>query len=80
MKTQLFKWGKSVAVGIPGHVAEASRFRLGNVLESAASRYGTVHIRRKKAKPSLAQLVKGITSQNRHAESDWGKPVGNECW
>ena len=29
---------------------------------------------------SLAELVAGITPENRHGETDWGAPVGNERW
>jgi antitoxin component of MazEF toxin-antitoxin module len=28
----------------------------------------------------LAELVSGITDDNRHAETDWGPPVGREVW
>jgi antitoxin MazE len=28
----------------------------------------------------LKELVSGITPQNRHAEADWGGPVGQEVW
>ena len=34
----------------------------------------------KKRKLSLAQMLKGITKENRHAEIDWGGPVGREIW
>jgi antitoxin MazE len=29
---------------------------------------------------TLQELVSGITPGNRHRETDWGKPVGNEIW
>lgn len=29
---------------------------------------------------SLDALVRKITSRNRHAETRWGKPRGNEVW
>ena len=29
---------------------------------------------------TLDQLVEGITEENRHAETDWGLPVGREAW
>ena len=80
MKTQLAKWGNSLAVRIPRNVAEAARLRQGDILEFTVSRTGTVRIRRKRSGPSLAQLIRGITPRNRHGEIDWGKPVGNETW
>jgi antitoxin MazE len=29
---------------------------------------------------ALEELVEGITSENRHRESDWGRPKGRELW
>ena len=29
---------------------------------------------------ALEELVEGITPDNRHAESDWGRPTGREGW
>ncbi|HET6522214.1 MAG TPA: hypothetical protein VFG47_20680 [Geminicoccaceae bacterium] len=29
---------------------------------------------------SLAELVAGITPENRHEETDWSKPVSGEVW
>jgi antitoxin component of MazEF toxin-antitoxin module len=29
---------------------------------------------------TLEQLVRAITEENRHSETDWGPPVGNEVW
>ena len=29
---------------------------------------------------SLNELVTGIRPKNRHSETDWGAPVGNENW
>jgi hypothetical protein len=32
------------------------------------------------AKPTLEELVARITDDNRHPETDWGEPVGEEVW
>lgn len=37
-------------------------------------------VRSAKRKYSLAELVKGITKKNRHAEIPTGPPVGGEVW
>jgi antitoxin component of MazEF toxin-antitoxin module len=29
---------------------------------------------------TLDQLVAGIIDENRHAETEWGPPVGHEVW
>ncbi len=80
MKAHLAKWGNSLAVRIPRTVAEAAKLRKGDRLELAVPRPGAVEIRSVKARPTLAQLVKGITPQNRHDEIDWGPPRGSEVW
>ena len=80
MKTQVAKWGNSMAVRIPKAVAVAAKLRPGDRLEMAVESSGTVKIRKPKHEPTLEELVQGITPENRHGEIDWGKPVGNEVW
>ncbi len=80
MKTQLAKWGNSMAVRIPKAIAEAARLRPGDHLEMAVEDSGTLRIRKKKGKQKLSQLVRGITPENLHGESDWGAPAGKELW
>jgi antitoxin MazE len=80
MRTQLAKWGNSMAVRIPKAVARAAKFRAGDEVELAVERPGAVKICRFQKEPTLEQLVSGITGENRHGEVDWGGPVGNEVW
>ncbi len=80
MKAQLRKWGNSLAVRIPKPVAEAARLRQGDRLELKVAGPGAIQIRTAKTRPTLAQLIRGITPENRHGETDWGKAVGNELW
>jgi antitoxin component of MazEF toxin-antitoxin module len=35
---------------------------------------------RKRRRYTLEQLIRGISEENRHGETDWGKPVGEEIW
>ena len=80
MKTQLAKWGNSMAVRIPKSVAEAAKLRPGDLLELAVEGLGMIKICRRRREPTLEQLVAAITVENRHAEVDWGKPLGHEVW
>ena len=41
---------------------------------------GVIIIQPAVARPSLAELVGAIRPKNRHPETDWGKPSGNEAW
>jgi antitoxin MazE len=80
MKTQLAKWGNSLAVRIPKPVAEAAKLRTGDTLHLDVEGSGAVRIRKAMHEPTLRDLVRAITAENRHAETDWGSPVGNELW
>jgi antitoxin MazE len=80
MKTQLAKWGNSLAVRIPKHVASAAKLRPGDDLEVAADGPGKVKIRKEKRRLTLRHLLSQITPDNQHSETDWGEPVGKELW
>jgi len=79
-KTQLAKWGNSVALRIPKPVADAAELRAGDELELAVDGSGSVRIRKSKKKPTLDELLRGIRAENIHSETDWGEPVGRELW
>ncbi len=78
MKTQLSKWGHSLAVRIPKAVVDRARLREGDPL-SIESRKGAILIRRER-RYRLDVLISKITAKNRHAETEWASPVGNEIW
>jgi len=80
LKSQLAKWGNSLAVRIPKAVAEAARLREGDDLEFSVEPGGGVKLRRPKRKPSLQELVRGISAENLHASIEWGEAVGKELW
>ena len=77
MKTQMVKWGNSLAVRIPKPVLEEARLKEGDSLEIEAAE-GRVELRRASKIPTLAQLVSRITPENRYAEISTGAEVGKE--
>jgi antitoxin MazE len=77
MKTQMVKWGNSLAVRIPKPVVEEARLKEGDSLEIEAAE-GRVELRRATKIPTLAQLVSRITAENRYAEVSAGAEVGKE--
>ncbi|HKM48728.1 MAG TPA: AbrB/MazE/SpoVT family DNA-binding domain-containing protein [Terriglobales bacterium] len=77
MKTQMVKWGNSLAVRIPKPVVEEARLKEGDSLEIEAAE-GRVELRRATKIPTLAQLVSQITPENRYAEISVGAEVGKE--
>lgn len=79
MRTRISKWGNSLALRLPkpfmdelglGEGAEVEiTVRDGQLVLSAAGR-----------EYALKELVDGITAENRHKETDWGRPRGREVW
>lgn len=80
MNTTVQKWGNSLALRIPSSVAKEIHVREGSPVELTVEEGRIVVKPAKKKKLSLAQLLKGITKENRHPEIDWGGPVGREIW
>jgi antitoxin MazE len=79
-RSQLAKWGNSMALRIPKPVADAAKLRAGDELELAVDGPGSVSIRKSKKKPTLEELLRGIRAENIHSETVWGEPVGRELW
>jgi len=76
-KTQVVKWGHSLAVRIPKAVAEHARLREGDPISIEALE-GHVELRPAERTPTLEELVAKITPENRHEEINWGPAVGKE--
>ncbi len=76
-KSQMAKWGNSLAVRIPKTVAREAGLHEGDAVEVAA-RSGRVIVKRARKEPTLKELLARITSENLHHETDWGRPTGKE--
>lgn len=46
----------------------------------ALERDGSIVLRAARRRYELAELVAGITPKNRHRETSWGRPQGEESW
>ena len=79
MTTQVGKWGNSLAVRIPGVYAKELDLQEGADLEVTRVKDGLL-LRQKPNEYTLDELLKQITPENLHGETDWGPPVGNEIW
>jgi antitoxin MazE len=79
MRSQIGKWGNSLAVRIPGALAKDLHLQEGMDLEITL-RDGSLVLRPPARQYSLEELVAGITAENRHGETDWGKAIGRESW
>ncbi len=80
MRLQLTKWGNSLAVRLPKNVLDTVKMREGDILELQVVDDGSLIIKPAAKKYDLADLVAGITAENRHSETDWGNPAGGEEW
>lgn len=79
MKTQIGKWGNSLAVRIPGTYAKELQLAEGAEVEVTRVRGGLL-LRMPKHEYTLDELLAQITPENLHGETEWGPPQGREAW
>jgi antitoxin MazE len=80
MNAYVRRWGNSLAVRIPKTFADEMGLAANDKLEISVQD-GQIILKPLKAKTySLAELLAGITPENRHNEWDTGSPVGYEVW
>jgi antitoxin MazE len=80
MKTEVQMWGRSLAVRIPRAFAAESHLRNGTEIDLTLQSGGLIITSRKKKHHHLHSLLAQVRKSNRHAEIDWGAPVGGETW
>jgi len=78
--SRIAKWGNSLAVRIPLAIAKQAKLAEGDSVELALDREGSIVLRPARPKYQLSDLVARISPKNRHGETDWGRPRGNESW
>lgn len=78
MKTQVQRWGNSLAVRIPK--VFASQMGVGENTTVELDLVDGVLILRPNTAPTLDELLADITEDNLHGEVDTGPAVGAEVW
>jgi antitoxin MazE len=80
MKAVVKKWGNSASVRIPAAVLQAAKLRLEDSVDvrEESGRIVIEPVPRKEY--DLSELLKRITAENLHEETDFGRPVGKEAW
>lgn len=78
MKTRIQKWGNSLALRIPKPFAEEVRLAEDSAVDVTVRNGKLVVVPILELEVTLEELVRQITPQNRHGETDTGKPIGNE--
>ena len=80
MKTTIQRWGHSLAVRIPKTLAQETALDEGDAVDVRADDDRIVVERPQPKSYRLRDLLAGVTKANRHADVDFGKPVGRETW
>jgi antitoxin MazE len=78
MTTKIQKWGNSLGIRLPKALIESTAFSLGTEVE--VEKKGSEIILKviKDKKPTLKEMLKGMTKANFEPLVDWGPPVGRE--
>ena len=79
MKSHISKWGNSLALRIPKALSSELELEEGAEVEISVQN-GSIIIKPVSSNYHLDDLVRGITPENRHTETDWGAPRGSEVW
>jgi antitoxin MazE len=80
MRTQIQRWGNSLAVRIPTAFARSLGLAHGSQVEMAMTKTGLAITPVKAPRPKLNDLLSRITADNLHREVEVGKPQGREAW
>ena len=79
MRTNIAKWGNSLAVRLPRQVAEAANLQEGAEVELRVED-GKLTIVAKRPKYQLSELLADYKPKHRYGEQDWGSKKGREEW
>ena len=80
MQTTIQQWGNSLALRIPKAFAQQARVKKGSQVRITVEKNRMVIAPVEKNKITLKSLLAGVTPENIHPETDWGKPMGKEIW
>ena len=78
MTVLIKKSGNSASVRIPASVMAAARLKLNQPVEVREEQGRIIVEPIRSHEYDLADLIAGITDENRHEEIDFGRPVGKE--
>ena len=80
MKTQVQKWGNSLAVRIPKAFAADLGLAQDSAVDLALEDGGLVVRPSPQTQYRLSDLLERVTENNLHNEQDYGEAVGSEDW
>jgi len=74
---RLCRWGNSIGLRLPKAFLIQAGLAEGDEVEVGVAG-GVITLRPVAPEYGLAELAEQITPENRHDETDWGRPVGRE--
>jgi antitoxin MazE len=80
MKTQVQKWGNSLAVRIPRSFAHESNIAQGSTVEVSLDEGRIVVAPVPEKEYTLKELLAKVTKRNLHQQIETDGPVGKEVW
>lgn len=80
MQARIQKWGNSLAVRIPKSFALQSHLDQNSMVEMSLEDGKIILLPVEQPEMTLAQLLAGVTEENRHAEVEMGTSIGREKW
>lgn len=80
MQARIQKWGNSLAVRIPKSFALQSHLDQNSMVEMSLEDGKIILLPVEQPEMTLAQLLAGVTEENRHAEVEMGTSIGQEKW
>lgn len=80
METSIQKWGNSLGVRLPKRLAEKQSLKVGTKVLVTETKTGVSIEVIENKQVLLTDLVKNISSENLHNETEWDTPVGKEVW
>ena len=80
MVTKVQKWGNSLGLRIPKSFAAEAQVEAGSMVDISVEDGGLVVRPVRRRKYVLSELLRRVSSRNRHDEIETGEPVGREVW
>jgi antitoxin MazE len=77
--TSIAKWGNSLALRLPRHIAEGAGLTEGTPVRLFIDGTNLV-VSQDRPRYRLADLLKGLAPKQRQKETDWGRARGKEAW
>jgi antitoxin MazE len=82
MQATISKWGNSLALRLPRHIADQLHLAEGATVELEVAD-GALKVIPSRKRFKLSELIQGEPKRDEHAppqEVDWSGPHGNEAW